>query len=68
MAEEMTLTESCGEMAKIIQADEHDFIETYSLMLAVFINALEDGETPRMALALAKDAPAAADRIAEHSY
>lgn len=60
--EEMTFTESCEELVKIIQANELDFIETYAHMIAEFVIANEAGETPKMALALAKDAPDKADR------
>lgn len=63
--EEMSYSESCEELVKVIQAGEHEYTTPYVLMLATFIDALENDETPRMALALAKDAPAAADRDME---
>jgi len=62
MTEEMTFMEACEGLAVIIQAGEHPHIETYSLMIAGFIGAIENDETPKMALALAKDSPDRIDR------
>jgi len=52
----MEFSEACEKVVKIIQKDEEVFIETYTLLLQNFITALEDDETPAMALALAKEA------------
>jgi len=60
--EEMSFTEACAELAVVIQAKEHEHIDTYALIIAEFIESIENGETPRMALALAKDKPASIDR------
>ena len=65
MSKEMEFSEACDKLAEIIQANERGYIEVYGMMIASFVCACEEGETPRMALAIAKDSPNAADREME---
>jgi len=64
MSEEMTFSEACEGLAVVIQAKEHPHIDIYALMIAEFMASIDNGETPKMALALAKDEPARIDREA----
>ena len=52
---EMEFEEACTKLAETIQCGEQ-YPESYALMLMVFMNAKDEGETNRMALALAKNA------------
>lgn len=65
MSEEMEFSEACDKLAELIQANKLGYTESYGLMISTFVNACENGETPRMALVLAKDAPNEADRVME---
>lgn len=51
----MEFSDACDQLVKVIQKGGQ-YTEAYGLMLMVFMNAKDDGETNRMALALAKDA------------
>lgn len=51
----MEFSEACQALAEDIQSGSH-YPETCALMLQVFYDAKQDGETNRMALALARDA------------
>jgi hypothetical protein len=53
----MEFSEACEKMVRIILSNEEEFVETYTGMLQRFVMALEDDETPAMALALAKQIP-----------
>ncbi len=48
----MEFSEACEKMVEELQRDE--YIERLGLMLMTFINALDNGDTNAMALALAK--------------
>lgn len=52
---DMEFSEACKSLVEEIQAD-HSYAESYALMLQVFIDARNEGETNRMAVALAKSA------------
>jgi len=52
---DIRFSEACDELIKEIQTEE-DYVEAYGLMLEVFFDAIQDQETNRMALSMAKAA------------
>ena len=55
MSQAMEFSDACDQLVEIIQKGGQ-YSEEYGLMLMTFMDAKDDGETNRMALALAKDA------------
>jgi hypothetical protein len=58
----LDFSEACDKLAEIIMTGD-EYAESYGLMIMVFHNRLLEGDTPRMALAIAKDA--IAERVEE---
>lgn len=54
--EELEFSDACGELAEIIQTASYYTTDDYALMLMMFYDQLEQGESNRMALAIAKKA------------
>lgn len=51
----MDYGEACIELAKLIESGHYDYPESAGLAIQVLHDALADGDTPKMALALAKN-------------
>lgn len=59
----MTFSEACNELAAIIQGKTNRPVEESGLMIAIFVEACEEGETPLMSLALAKRMEVVSDSL-----
>lgn len=55
----MGYADTCDALSEAVRAEEYS--ETGALMIMTFIEALDEGETYKMALSLAKSSPQRAD-------